>query len=241
MEELTHFNKLFSVNCNDKTEKKSNGSTELTYLSWTYAWSEVKKLFPSANYDILKFGENKLPYVYDEKTGYMVFTRVEIEGIEHEMWLPVMDSANKAMKDKPYTYKVAKWEWQNRQRVKTGEIEKTVEPATMFDINKTIMRCLTKNLAMFGLGLYIYAGEDLPENVENDDKEPVKEKQKEEIMIQETQKEIIKKEFTETEIKFCLAKVSKKKLSELTLVEASSLIKNKEQIKAEIKKKEEEK
>ena len=67
------------------------------------------------------------------------------------------------------------------------------------------------------------------------------EKQKEEIMIQETQKEIIKKEFTETEIKFCLAKVSKKKISELTLVEASSLIKNKEQIKAEVKKKEEEK
>ena len=186
MQELTHFNKLFSVNCNDKTEKKSNGSTELTYLSWTYAWAEVKKLFPSANYEILKFGENKLPYVYDEKTGYMVFTRVEIEGVEHEMWLPVMDSANKAMKDKPYTYKVAKWEWQNRQRVKTGEIEKTVEPATMFDINKTIMRCLTKNLAMFGLGLYIYAGEDLPENIENDDKEPVKENKKEEVMIRDT-------------------------------------------------------
>ena len=33
----------------------------------------------------------------------------------------------------------------------------------MFDVNKTIMRCLVKNLAMFGLGLYIYAGEDLPE------------------------------------------------------------------------------
>ena len=46
-EELTHFNKLFSINCNDKTEKKSNGSTELTYLSWTYAWAEVKKIFPN--------------------------------------------------------------------------------------------------------------------------------------------------------------------------------------------------
>lgn len=41
---------------------------------------------------------------------------------------------------------------------------KTVEAATMFDINKTLMRCLTKNLAMFGLGIYIYAGEDLPES-----------------------------------------------------------------------------
>jgi hypothetical protein len=61
-----------------------------------------------------------------------------------------MDGANKAMLSTPYTYKT-----------KFGE--KTVEAATMFDINKTLMRCLVKNLAMFGLGLYIYAGEDLPE------------------------------------------------------------------------------
>ena len=67
------------------------------------------------------------------------------------MWLPVMDGANKAMKRTPYKY----------QTKYNGE--KTVEAATMMDINKTIMRCLVKNLAMFGLGLYIYAGEDLPE------------------------------------------------------------------------------
>lgn len=229
--ELTHFNKLFAINCNDKTEKKSNGSTELTYLSWCYAWSEVKKQYPGANYDILKFGENKLPYVYDEKTGYMVFTRVEIEGVEHEMWLPVMDSANKAMKDKPYTYKVAKYEWQNRQRVKVGEIEKTVESATMFDINKTIMRCLTKNLAMFGLGLYIYAGEDLPENI--DAEEPKKTKsnvsvKNKEVMITEQQKEKIKELYDAEEIKEYLQDVvEKKRLSDLTLVEASDFIKSK--------------
>ena len=82
----------------------------------------------------------------------MVFTDVTIEGQTHEMWLCVMDGANKAMKAQPYTYKV-----------RNGE--KTVDAATMFDINKTIMRCLVKNLAMFGLGLYIYAGEDLPEEV----------------------------------------------------------------------------
>ena len=115
MENLEHFNKLFAINCNDKTEKKNNGSTELTYLSWCYAWSEVKKLYPNARYEILKFGENKLPYVFDEKTGYMVFTRVEIEDIEHEMWLPVMDSANKAMKDKLYTYKVKKYNSYTKQ------------------------------------------------------------------------------------------------------------------------------
>lgn len=149
-EKLTHFEILNAIDVNDKTEKKSNGSTELTYLSWAWAWQECKKQFPNATYEIEKF-ENNLPYVYDEETGYMVFTKVTIEDITHEMWLPVMDGANKAMKSKPYTYKT-----------KYGE--KSVEAATMFDINKTIMRCLTKNLAMFGLGIYIYAGEDLPED-----------------------------------------------------------------------------
>jgi hypothetical protein len=142
---MEHFEKLYRVNVNDYTEEK-NG---LTYLSWANAWAGVKKIYPDAQYTIKRF-DNNLPYVYDENTGYMVFTDVTIEGITYEMWLPVMDGANKAMKNTAYTYKT-----------KYGE--KTVEPATMFDINKTIMRCLVKNLAMFGLGLYIYAGEDLPE------------------------------------------------------------------------------
>ena len=89
-----------------------------------------------------------------EEMRYMVYTSVTIEGITHEMWLPVMDGNNKAMKAQPYTYT-------------TRYGEKTVEAATMFDINKTIMRCLVKNLAMFGLGLYIYAGEDLPITEDN--------------------------------------------------------------------------
>ena len=235
MEELTHFNKLFQINCNDKTEKKSNGSVELTYLSWTYAWGEVKKLFPSANYEILKFGENKLPYVYDEKTGYMVFTRVEIEGIEHEMWLPVMDSANKAMKDKPYKYSTKKYNYRTKEY---EVIEKEVQSATMFDINKTIMRCLTKNLAMFGLGLYIYSGEDLPENIdinENTSQEDLTKKEsskknEKEILIQDSQKEIIKKKFDKEEIKAYLKKVNKPKLSELTIQEASALIVTKAEV-----------
>lgn len=151
---LTHFEKLNAINVNDKTEVKDNGQVKLTYLSWALAWQECKKQFPDASYEIEKF-ENNLPYVYDENTGYMVFTKVTIEGITHEMWLPVMDEKNKAMKNKLYTYKT-----------KYGE--KEVAPATMFDINKTIMRCLTKNLAMFGLGIYIYAGEDLPEDVKNE-------------------------------------------------------------------------
>ena len=92
-----------------------------------------------------------------EKTGYMCYTRVTIKGVTHEMWLPVMDSHNDAMLAEART-------------VKTRNGEYTVPACTMFDVNKTIMRCLTKNLAMFGLGLYIYAGEDLPadEVAEND-------------------------------------------------------------------------
>ncbi|WP_122645727.1 DUF1071 domain-containing protein [Enterococcus mediterraneensis] len=153
------FKSLFTLDVNGHTEKKKSGNTTLTYLSWAWAWSEVKRLYPEATYEILKF-ENNLPYVYDENTGYMVFTKVTIGKLTHEMWLPVMDGANKAMKNQPYTYQVK--EYKNKQW--TGNyIEKNVEAATMFDVNKTIMRCLVKNLAMFGLGLYIYAGEDLPE------------------------------------------------------------------------------
>lgn len=143
------FEKLYSLNVNQYTEKK-NG---LTYLSWSYAWGEFKKVYPDATYEIKKF-ENNMPFVFDERTGYMVFTSVTAGDLTYEMWLPVMDSTNKAMKDKPYTYDT---------KFKKGLV---VEAATMFDINKTIMRCLVKNLAMFGLGLYIYSGEDLPEEIE---------------------------------------------------------------------------
>lgn len=139
------FKTLNAINVNENTEKK-NG---LTYLSWAWAWAELKKVYPDAVYQIRQFDGR--PYLYDENLGYMVMTEITIDGISHEMWLPVMDGANKAMKDKPYTVKT-----------KYKEIE--VQPATMFDINTAIMRCLTKNIAMFGLGLYIYAGEDLPED-----------------------------------------------------------------------------
>lgn len=154
------FTELFAVNVNEHTETKKSGGTELTYLSWPYAWAEVKKRYHGATYEIVK-QENGLPYVYDENTGYMVSTRVTIDGVTHEMWLPVMDGANKAMKAAPYQYK-------------TRFGDKTVEAATMFDVNKAIMRCLVKNLAMFGLGLYIYAGEDLPESEQPPAPEPVK-------------------------------------------------------------------
>ena len=156
------FKKLNTINVNDKTEKK-NG---LTYLSWAWAWGKFKEIYPEATY-IIKKNENGQPYIYDENLGYMVFTEVTVGELKHEMWLPVMDSTNKAMKAQPYIYKVKEY---NYGKFTGNYIDKTVESATMFDINKTIMRCLTKNLAMFGLGLYIYAGEDLPE----EEKEEIK-------------------------------------------------------------------
>lgn len=136
----TTFEKLSAINVNDKVEKKSN----LTYLSWAWAWSEVKKACPDATYQI---GETE----YDESLGFMCHTSVTIEGETLAMWLPVMDGGNKSMKKVAYKFT-------------TRYGEKDVAAATTFDINKTLMRCLVKNLAMFGMGIYIYAGEDLPES-----------------------------------------------------------------------------
>jgi hypothetical protein len=149
------FETLSAINCNDHTEQK-NG---LTYLSWAWAWGIVKSYYPSANYEVVEYGTSEevgyvsRPYLHDPNLGYLVTTKVTIDGETIPMSLPVMDGANKAQKHMAYSYKT-----------KYGE--KSVEAATMFDINTAIMRCLTKNLAMFGLGHYIYAGEDLPKSVE---------------------------------------------------------------------------
>lgn len=166
------FDVLSAINVNDKVEKK-NG---LTYLSWAWAWAEVKKVYPNASYEVIGDTITRKPYFFDEDLGYMVVTEVTINGETLSMWLPVMDGANKAMMNKPYTYKGNAWV--NGKKV---EVEKTVESATMFDINKTLMRCLTKNLAMFGMGLYIYAGEDLPET---ENSSPIQAPTKEEVKNQ---------------------------------------------------------
>jgi hypothetical protein len=133
------FDRLSAINVNDHVEKKK----DLTYLSWAWAWAVTKRECPDATYKLL-------PTEYDEVLGFMVNTEVTIEGETLPMWLPVMDGANKSMLKTSYTYT-------------TRYGDKQVDAATTFDINKTLMRCLVKNLAMFGLGIYIYAGEDLPE------------------------------------------------------------------------------
>lgn len=126
-----YFVVLNDINVNDKTEKK-NG---LTYLSWAWAWGEIKKLFPDATYTIYE-NPDGLFYHTDGKTCW-VKTGVTVNGIEHIEYLPVMDFRNKS--------------------IPTNSV-------TSFDVNKAIQRSLTKACARHGLGLYIYAGEDLPEN-----------------------------------------------------------------------------
>lgn len=121
---------LSRINCNGHTEQK-NG---LTYLSWAWAWSEVKKAYPTSFYTIYERPDG-CPYWTDGKTCW-VKTGVTIEGLEHVEYLPVMNNRNQSI---------------------------PLASVTSMDMNKAIQRSLTKACARHGLGIYIYAGEDLPE------------------------------------------------------------------------------
>lgn len=124
------FATLNAVNVNEHTEKK-NG---LTYLSWAWAWAEIKKAYPNAFYTIYE-NERGWNYFTDGRTCW-VKTGVTIDELEYIEYLPVMDFKNKSI---------------------------SVDSVTSTDVNKSIQRSLTKACARHGLGLYIYAGEDLPE------------------------------------------------------------------------------
>lgn len=130
-----YFSDLYSVNVNGHTEKKNN----LTYLSWAWAWAEVKKRHPDAIYTVYENADG-WNYFTDGRTCW-VKTGVTIQGIEHIEYLPVMDYKNKSI---------------------------SFENLTSTDVNKAIQRSLTKACARHGLGLYIYAGEDLPEEEANE-------------------------------------------------------------------------
>lgn len=153
---MNYFERLNSVNVNDMTEKKNN----LTYLSWAHAWRELKKLYPRSYYTVY---QNDLEWNYFTdnrtawvKTGVTVVTD-EFE-VEHIEYLPVMDYRNKSI---------------------------PADLVTSFDVNKAIQRSLTKAVARHGLGLYIYAGEDLPDESERS----VDERKKEAVSTnKETQK-----------------------------------------------------
>jgi hypothetical protein len=151
------FEALSALNLNEFVEKRN----DLTYLPWSDCFDVLRSVYPSATYKVIKNSE-RLPYFADRNTGIMVFTEITIDGITSECFLPVMDYKNQAMKLTPYTYQV----WDSSKK---AYIEKNVEAATMFDINKTIWRCLVKNVAIAtGIGLYIFKGEDVPEKSNED-------------------------------------------------------------------------
>ena len=106
----------------------------LTYLSWAWAWAKVKEKYPDSFFTIYE-NPDGLIYFHDGRTAW-VKTGVTIEGQELIEYLPVMDNNNHSL---------------------------PLERITSFDVNKAIQRSLTKACARHGLGLYIYAGEDLPE------------------------------------------------------------------------------
>lgn len=111
----------------------------LTYLSWAWAWAEVLKIDADADWDVVENSASTghLPCTFLPDGSALVKTRVTIKGKTKCCWLPVMNHRNQAIKN-----------------------------PDAFAINTAIVRCLTKNISMFGLGLYIYAGEDLPEEAE---------------------------------------------------------------------------
>lgn len=139
------FNVLNKVDVNGHTEKKGR----LTYLSWAWAWAEVKKRYPASYYTVYE-DANGMIYHNDGKTAWVKTGVMLIDGdksLEHIEYLPVMDAQNKSL---------------------------PLERITSWEVNKTIQRSLTKACARHGLGLYIYAGEDLPEDAEPEEKPGVK-------------------------------------------------------------------
>ena len=130
---------------NINVNDKTEKKNGLTYLSWAWAWGETKKLFPDATYTIYE-NANGWCYHTDGRTCW-VKTGVTVNGIEHIEYLPVMDFKNRSI---------------------------AADAVTSFDVNKAIQRSLTKAVARHGLGLYIYAGEDLPEGEAVEKKDPPK-------------------------------------------------------------------
>jgi len=132
--EKNYFEVLNGINVKDKTETKG----KFNYLSWAWAWGELKKVHPTATYKVYETLEGCI-YFTDSRTAW-VKVGVTVNELEHIEYLPIMDFQNKSM---------------------------PLDKITSFDANKSIQRALTKAIARHGLGLYIYAGEDLPENPDN--------------------------------------------------------------------------
>jgi hypothetical protein len=121
---LNYFEELNNINVQDKIEKKGN----LSYLSWAFAWEQLKIKHPKAQYKVYE-RENGINYWTDDKTAW-VKVSVTVDDIEHIEYLPIMDYTNKSI---------------------------SVSQVSSFNVNTSIQRAVTKAIARHGLGLYIYA------------------------------------------------------------------------------------
>lgn len=162
---LTLFEQLFSRNVNDRVEKKKAGSTQLSYLSWAWAWAEIKKVDPKASSVIHEFPLDgdalvMVPYL-KTPNGYFVKVSVTIQDHTETEWLPVMDANNNALGSLAQV-----WSKEKNAQGKSYKVEERLPEPTAMEINKAHKRCLVKAIALHGLGLYIFSGEDLPEVIE---------------------------------------------------------------------------
>lgn len=154
------FDYLSSLDLTEVLEKRD----KLSYLSWANCLELLYKAYPTASYRVVKNPNTGLPFFSDPVSGVFVYTEVTIEGHTTECFLPVMDFKNKSMKSEPYTYTVY-------NSYKKEYEEKTVEKIDSFSINKSLWRCLVKNVAIAtGIGLNVFQKEadDIPEK-QNDE------------------------------------------------------------------------
>lgn len=123
---------------NTDLRAKTKKKNGLDYIPWAVSWATLKKKDPLAEFYVERFGENQAPFQFFPGMGYMVWTYITVNGHTQCMQYPVIDHKNKAI----------------------------IENVTVFDINTAIVRCLAKNAALFGVGLYVYEGiDDMPEAV----------------------------------------------------------------------------
>lgn len=167
MSNLTLFEQLFTRNVNDRVEKKTAGKATLSYLSWAWAWAEIKKVDPKASSVIHEFpleGNEHImvPYL-KTPNGYFVKVSVTIQNHTETEWLPVMDENNNALGTDAMV-----WSKEKNDKGKSFKVKERLPEPTAMEINKAHKRCLVKAIALHGLGLYIFSGEDLPEIIEPD-------------------------------------------------------------------------
>lgn len=114
---------------------KTERKGNLDYLSWASAWSLLKKHYPNAQRMVYEDPHTGLNFFTDGRTAY-VKVGIIVDGLEHIDYLPIMDYRNAAIQ---------------------------VDKITSFEVNKTIQRSTAKAIALHGLGLSLWIGEDVTE------------------------------------------------------------------------------